>query len=311
MVAKKEIKLALPTVDDLFTTQEERDQKTKEQIIEIPVDKISDFPNHPFKVRLDKEMQDMIDSIEQYGILVPAIVREKEDGSFEMISGHRRKFAAIEAGLSDIPCIKKELTDDEAVIIMVDANIQRENILPSEKAFAFKMRLEAMKRQGKRVDLTCAPVEHKLAGKKSRDIIAEEVGESREQIRRYIRLTNLAPDILNLVDEGRIAFRPAVEVSYLSEQEQAILYDNIILEEKTPSLSQAVKMKKLSKQGELDDEAIFKIIIEDKANQKEQFKIPKEKIGRYFPEGTTKEVIQDTIIKALEYYQNRTKERTR
>ncbi|WP_330643533.1 ParB/RepB/Spo0J family partition protein [Ohessyouella blattaphilus] len=310
-MAKKEIKLALPTVDDLFTTQEERDQKTKEQIIEIPVDKISDFPNHPFKVRLDKEMQDMIDSIEQYGILVPAIVREKEDGSFEMISGHRRKFAAIEAGLSDIPCIKKELTDDEAVIIMVDANIQRENILPSEKAFAFKMRLEAMKRQGKRVDLTCAPVEHKLAGKKSRDIIAEEVGESREQIRRYIRLTNLAPDILNLVDEGRIAFRPAVEVSYLSEQEQAILYDNIILEEKTPSLSQAVKMKKLSKQGELDDEAIFKIIIEDKANQKEQFKIPKEKIGRYFPEGTTKEVIQDTIIKALEYYQNRTKERTR
>nr|WP_275982238.1 ParB/RepB/Spo0J family partition protein [Ohessyouella blattaphilus] len=295
----------------MFTTQEERDQKTKEQIIEIPVDKISDFPNHPFKVRLDKEMQDMIDSIEQYGILVPAIVREKEDGSFEMISGHRRKFAAIEAGLSDIPCIKKELTDDEAVIIMVDANIQRENILPSEKAFAFKMRLEAMKRQGKRVDLTCAPVEHKLAGKKSRDIIAEEVGESREQIRRYIRLTNLAPDILNLVDEGRIAFRPAVEVSYLSEQEQAILYDNIILEEKTPSLSQAVKMKKLSKQGELDDEAIFKIIIEDKANQKEQFKIPKEKIGRYFPEGTTKEVIQDTIIKALEYYQNRTKERTR
>ncbi|MGF6991335.1 ParB family chromosome partitioning protein [Lachnospiraceae bacterium PM6-15] len=310
-MAKKEIKLELPSVDDLFTTQEERDQKTAEQILEIPVKDIGDFPNHPFKVRLDKEMQDMIESINQYGILVPAIVREKEDGSIEMISGHRRKFAAIEAELSAIPCIKKSLTDDEAIIIMVDANIQRENILPSEKAFAFKLKLEAMRRQGARRDLTSNPVEGKLVGKESADILAESVGESNAQIRRYIRLTNLIPDILNLVDGGRIAFRPAVEVSYLTEQEQSILYDNIVLEEKTPSLSQAVKMKNLSKKGELDDEGIFKIMIEDKGNQKEQFKIPKEKIGRYFPEGTTKEVMQDTIIKALEYYQKRTKEKTR
>ncbi|MCP1100989.1 ParB-like chromosome segregation protein Spo0J [Aequitasia blattaphilus] len=310
-MAKKEIKLELPSVDDLFTTQEERDQKTAEQILEIPVKEISDFPNHPFKVRLDKEMQDMIESINQYGILVPAIVREKEGGSIEMISGHRRKFAAIEAGLSVIPCIKKSLTDDEAIIIMVDANIQRENILPSEKAFAFKLKLEAMKRQGKRTDLTSSPLETKLKSSRSDVELGRQVGESKEQIHRYIRLTNLTPDILDLVDEGRIAFRPAVEVSYLTEQEQSILYDNIVLEEKTPSLSQAVKMKNLSKKGELDDEGIFKIMIEEKGNQKEQFKMPKEKIGRYFPEGTTKEVMQDTIIKALEYYQKRTKEKTR
>nr|WP_275982089.1 MULTISPECIES: ParB/RepB/Spo0J family partition protein [Lachnospiraceae] len=295
----------------MFTTQEERDQKTAEQILEIPVKEISDFPNHPFKVRLDKEMQDMIESINQYGILVPAIVREKEGGSIEMISGHRRKFAAIEAGLSVIPCIKKSLTDDEAIIIMVDANIQRENILPSEKAFAFKLKLEAMKRQGKRTDLTSSPLETKLKSSRSDVELGRQVGESKEQIHRYIRLTNLTPDILDLVDEGRIAFRPAVEVSYLTEQEQSILYDNIVLEEKTPSLSQAVKMKNLSKKGELDDEGIFKIMIEEKGNQKEQFKMPKEKIGRYFPEGTTKEVMQDTIIKALEYYQKRTKEKTR
>lgn len=310
-MAKKEIKLELPSVDDLFTTQEERDQKTAEQILEIPVKEIGDFPNHPFKVRLDKEMQDMIESINQYGILVPAIVREKEDGSIEMISGHRRKFAAIEAGLSVIPCIKKNLTDDEAIIIMVDANIQRENILPSEKAFAFKMRLDAMRRQAGRPKSNSVPVAQNLKGRTSREILGEQLGESQDQVRRYIRLTNLTPDILNLVDEGRIAFRPAVEVSYLTEQEQSILYDNIVLEEKTPSLSQAVKMKNLSKKGELDDEGIFKIMIEDKGNQKEQFKIPKEKIGRYFPEGTTKEVMQDTIIKALEYYQKRTKEKTR
>jgi ParB family chromosome partitioning protein len=308
MAKKKELNLNLPGVDDLFTTQEERQEMEMEKVVMVPPDTILDFPNHPFKVRQDEEMQQLLESVKEHGILVPTLVRYNKDGKLEMVAGHRRKFAGVLANLEEIPCIIRELTDDEATVIMVDSNLQREKILPSEKAFAYKMKLDAMSRQGKRTDLTCAPVGHKLKNK-SRDILAEDVGESREQIRRYIRLTFLIPSILQMVDEGRIAFRPAVELSYLPEEKQEYLLDMMECEDSTPSLAQAIKMKKFEQEEKLSEDVIYSIMTEEKPNQVEQFKIPKKKLAKYFPSGTPKEKMEDTIIKALELYRKRQRER--
>ena len=301
--------LGMTPLDDLFSTDESRAESQLEKVVTLNPAEISDFPNHPFKVKQDEAMAEMVDSIRKYGVLVPALVRPKEDGSYEMVAGHRRKFAAALAELTEIPCIVRNLTDDEATIIMVDSNLQRETILPSEKAFAYKMKLDAMKRQGQRSDLTCAPMEHKSGKQKSRDILANQSGDSREQIRRFIRLTELIPSILQMVDDGKIAFRPAVELSYLSKEQQESLYSTMECEDCTPSLAQAIKMKEFSKDGKLTDEVILSIMQEEKPNQKEQFKMPKERISKYFAPGTPTQKIEDTIIKALELYRKRQRDR--
>ena len=317
MAKSNALNFNLPSVDDLFSTEESRAEDRLERVVNLNPAEISDFPNHPFKVRMDAAMQEMAESVKQYGVLVPALVRPKRSGGYEMVAGHRRKKAADLAGLAEIPCIIRQLTDEEATIIMVDSNLQREQILPSEKAFAYKMRLDAMKRQGQRTDLTCEPAAHKLKGAKSRDLLAEQVGESKDQIRRYIRLTNLIPEILELVDNSvlkdpemlQIALRPAVELSYLRKEEQADLF--FIMDEMdcTPSHAQAIKMRQMSeaKTGEerLSKDAMAVIMEEEKGNQKEQFKIPKERISKYFAPGTPAQKIEDTIIKALELYRKR------
>ena len=241
-------------LDDLFSTDESRAEAQLEKVIKLNPAEISDFPNHPFKVKQDDDMAEMVESIKKYGVLVPALVRPKEDGGYEMVAGHRRKFAASLAGVSEIPCIVRSLTDDEATIVMVDSNLQREKILPSEKAFAYKMKLEAIKRQGRRTDLTSAPLEPKLKGSRSNEELAANSPDSRSQIQRYIRLTELIPPVLQMVDDGKIAFRPAVELSYLSKEQQESLYSTMECEDCTPSLAQAIKMKEFSKDGKLTDE---------------------------------------------------------
>lgn len=301
--------LGMTPLDDLFSTDESRAESQLEKVVTLNPAEISDFPNHPFKVKQDEAMAEMVDSIRKYGVLVPALVRPKEDGGYEMVAGHRRKFAAALAELTEIPCIVRNLTDDEATIIMVDSNLQRETILPSEKAFAYKMKLDAMKRQGQRSDLTCAPMEHKLGKQKSRDILANQSGDSREQVRRFIRLTKLIPSVLQMVDDRKIAFRPAVELSYLSKEQQESLYSTMECEDCTPSLAQAIKMKEFSKDGKLTDEVILSIMQEEKPNQKEQFKMPKERISKYFAPGTPTQKIEDTIIKALELYRKRERQK--
>ena len=301
--------LGMTPLDDLFSTDESRAESQLEKVVTLNPAEISDFPNHPFKVRQDEAMAEMVESVRKYGVLVPALVRPKEDGGYEMVAGHRRKFAAALAELTEIPCIVRNLSDDEATIIMVDSNLQRETILPSEKAFAYKMKLDAMKRQGQRSDLTCAPMEHKSGKQKSRDILANQSGDSREQIRRFIRLTELIPSILQMVDDGKIAFRPAVELSYLSREQQESLYSTMECEDCTPSLAQAIKMKEFSKDGKLTDEVILSIMQEEKPNQKEQFKMPKERISKYFAPGTPAQKIEDTIIKALELYRKRERQK--
>lgn len=311
MAKSREINMNLPSADDLFTTKEERDQKNQEYVKDISIYEITDFPNHPFKVKMDDKMLETIESVRDYGVLVPALVREKPTGGYEMISGHRRKMASELVGFENMPCIVRNLSDDEAVIVMVDSNLQREEILPSEKAFAYKMKLEAMSRQGKRLDITCAPEEHKLKGVKSRDILAEQSGESRETIRRYIRLTELIPEILEMVDDKKISMRPAVELSYLTKEEQEILYDTMESEACTPSHAQAIKIRKFSVEGRLNEDVLLSIMSEEKPNQVEQWKIPKNRLKKYFPSGTTQQKMEETIIKALELYRKREKSRER
>lgn len=301
-MAKNSVAGLLTSVDDLFSTQESRDEAKLERVINLSPGEISDFPNHPFKVRMDEEMQQMAESVKEHGVLVPALVREKPGGGYEMVAGHRRKRAAELAELPEIPCIVRNLTDDEAIIVMVDSNLQREKILPSEKAFAYKMRLDAMKRQGQRTDLTSVPLAQKLT---SRAELGKVVGESQDQVRRYIRLTYLLPKILDMVDDGKIALRPAVELSYLAEKEQHFLLDTMFSEDCTPSHAQAIKMRKFSQEGKLNPDVILSIMQEEKPNQKEQIKIPKERISRYFAPGTPAQKIEDTIIKALELYRKR------
>ena len=254
-------------------------------------------------------MAEMVDSVKLYGVLAPALVRPKADGGYEMVAGHRRKCAATLAGITEMPCIVRNLTDDEATIIMVDSNLQRETILPSEKAFAYKMKLEAMKRQGQRSDLTSTPLEPKLKGSRSNEELAASSPDSRSQIQRYIRLTELIPPVLDMVDSGKIAFRPAVELSYLSKEQQQSLYDTMECEDCTPSLAQAIKMKEFSRDGKLTVEVILSIMQEEKPNQREQFKMPKERISKYFAPGTPAQKIEDTIIKALELYRRRERQR--
>ena len=301
--------LGMTPLDDLFSTDESRAEAQLEKVIKLNPDEISDFPNHPFKVNQDDDMAEMVESIKKYGVLVPALVRPKEDGGYEMVAGHRRKFAAALAELTEIPCIVRNLTDDEATIIMVDSNLQRETILPSEKAFAYKMKLDAMKRQGQRSDLTSDPLGQKLKGKVSVEVLATNSPDGKTQIQRFIRLTELIPSVLQMVDDGKIAFRPAVELSYLSKEQQEALYSTMECEDCTPSLAQAIKMKEFSKDGKLTDEVILSIMQEDKPNQKEQFKMPKERISKYFAPGTPAQKIEDTIIKALELYRKRERQR--
>ena len=296
-------------LDDLFSTDESRAEAQLEKVVTLNPADISDFPNHPFKVKQDEAMAEMVDSVKQYGVLVPALVRPKADGGYEMVAGHRRKCAAMLAGITEMPCIIRNLTDDEATIIMVDSNLQRETILPSEKAFAYKMKLEAMKRQGQRSDLTSTPLEPKLKGSRSNEELAASSPDSRSQIQRYIRLTELIPPVLDMVDSGKIAFRPAVELSYLSKEQQQSLYDTMECEDCTPSLAQAIKMKEFSRDGKLTVEVILSIMQEEKPNQREQFKMPKERISKYFAPGTPAQKIEDTIIKALELYRRRERQR--
>ena len=306
MAKRKGIELNLPPADDLFSTQEERDESKRESVREIPLSEISDFPNHPFKVRADESMMEMAESVREYGVLVPALVREKPEGGYEMVAGHRRKMASELAEKQEMPCIILNLTDDEAVLIMVDSNLQREQILPSEKAFAYKMKLEAMKRQAGRPSKTnLSPVATDLIGKRSDKILGEQVGESKDTIRRYIRLTELIPPILDMVDETKIAMRPAVELSYLPKEEQEILWDAMQLEDCTPSHAQAIKIRSFSKEGRLSADVICSILAEEKGNQKEQFRMPRERINKYFSPGTPAKHIEDTIIKALELYRKR------
>ena len=293
-------------LDDLFSTDESRAEAQLEKVVTLNPADISDFPNHPFKVKQDEAMAEMADSIKQYGVLVPALVRPKADGGYEMVAGHRRKCAATLAGITEMPCIVRNLTNDEATIIMVDSNLQRETILPSEKAFAYKMKLEAMKRQGQRSDLTSTPL---VSKSRSNEELGQKNGNSREQVRRFIRLTELIPPVLDMVDSGKIAFRPAVELSYLSKGQQQSLYDTMECEDCTPSLAQAIKMKEFSRDGKLSAEVILSIMQEEKPNQREQFKMPKERISKYFAPGTPAQKIEDTIIKALELYRRRERQR--
>ena len=309
----------LLSVGSLFTTQAERDEAQRETVRDIPLKEVSDFPNHPFKVRMDESMMEMVESVKQYGVLVPALVRPKPEGGYEMVSGHRRRKASELAEKQTLSCIVRDMTDDEATIVMVDSNLQREQILPSEKAFAYKMKLDAMKRQGQRTDLTCEPLAHKLSGKKSRDILAEQVGKSKDQIRRYIRLTHLIPEILDLVDNSvlkekdilQIALRPAVELSYLTEKEQQDLAEIMETEDCTPSHAQTIKMRQFSQEGRLDANVLLSIMQEEKPNQVEQFKMPKERISKFFSPGTPAKKMEDTIVKALELYRKRQRDMER
>ena len=304
-MSARSVDLGLTGYDELFMTSQERAENRLPKIRDIPISEIDDFPDHPFQVRLDADMDELVQSVKERGIITPITLRQREDGRYEIVSGHRRRKACELAGLDTVKAEVKELNQDEAIILMVESNLQRTTILPSEKAFAYKMRLEAMNRQGQRADLTCAPVGHKLENLKSRDVIAAESGDSKSQIQRYVRLTNLLPDLLSKVDEGKIAMRPAVELSYLAEKEQQAILDSIESEDCTPSYAQALKMRRFSQEGNLTDEVILSIMEEEKPNQKEQLKIPKERIAKFFPEGTPREKMEDTIVKALELYRKR------
>ena len=306
--------------NDLFSTQEERDNAGRTFVTDLDPAEISNFPNHPFHVRMDEEMERVVESVKERGVLSPVLVRPMPDGGYQMVSGHRRKMAAELAELPTVSCIVRELTDDEAVIIMVDSNLQREQVLPSEKAFAYKMKLDAMKRQqGTRTDLTSATVLQKFEGKTSRELLAEQSGESHEQIRKYIRLTNLIPELLDMVDNSvlkekdklQMALRPAVELSYLTEDEQKALLETMTIDDCTPSHAQAIKMRDFSEKGKLNADVILSIMQEEKPNQVEQFKMPKDRISKFFSPGTPAQKIEDTIVKALEMYRRRQREMER
>lgn len=311
MAEKYPINLGLTALDELFMTDEGRKESKQPRIQEIPLDQIDDMPNHPYKVRMDEDMEALAESVKNHGIITPVILRQKEDGRYECASGHRRRKAAELAGFTTIQAEVREMTRDEAIIIMAHSNRQRSKILPSEKAFSYKMEMEALSRQGKRTDLTLSPVATKLDAAAS---VGEKSGESRDQVFRYIRLTYLAPALLDMVDEGRIAFRPAVELSYLTEQEQADLLETISYEDATPSLAQAIKMKEFSREGRLNADVILSIMCEQKPNQKEKISFRTEKLKPYLPKDITPKQTEDYILKALEYYQRyreRMKERDR
>ena len=299
MARSRETKIELTAYDDLFQTDESREEAKLSKIRDIPISEIDEFPDHPFKVLMDEDMEQLVESIKRNGVMTPATVRLKEDGRYELISGHRRKKACELAGLETLKCEVKELTRDEAIIVMVESNLQRSVILPSEKAFAYKMRLEAMNRQGQRLDLTSTPM---VSKSRSNEALADKVGESREQIRRFIRLTELVPEILQMVDERQIAFRPAVEISYLAEEQQYTLLEAMGYNDATPSLAQAIKMKKFSQDGKLTDEVIQSIMEEEKPNQKEKPAFRDERITKLIPKSVPRGQETDFVVKALEFY---------
>ena len=302
MKSVQKIDLGLTGYDELFMNDAERKENKLPRIYDIPLSKIDDFPDHPFKVKLDEDMDQLVQSIKERGIITPVTLRPKEDGRYEIVSGHRRKKACELAGFDTVKAEVRELTRDEAIILMVESNLQRSVILPIEKAFSYKMRLEAMNRQGQRTDLTCSPVGNKLPGVKSSTVMAEEVGESKNTIFRYIRLTELIPELLDLVDEGRIAFRPAVELSYLQKEEQSALLEQIAYADATPSLAQAIKLKRFSQDGKLNNEVIESIMSEEKPNQREKINIKYAEARRFIPASVPYEKTGDYIMKALEYY---------
>ena len=299
MAKGRESKIELTAYDDLFETDESRAEAALSKIRDIPISEIDEFPDHPFKVLMNEDMEQLVESVKRNGIMTPATVRRKEDGRYELISGHRRKKACEIAGLETLKCEVKELTRDEAIIVMVESNLQRSVILPSEKAFAYKMRLEAIKRQGQRSDLTSSPMGTKL---RSDTELAEKVGESRNQIQRYIRLTELVPEILQMVDDRQIAFRPAVEISYLSEEQQYTLLEAMSYNDATPSLAQAIKMKKFMQEGKLTDEVISSIMEEEKPNQREKPVFRDERIAKLIPKSVPRGQETDFVVKALEFY---------
>ena len=300
-MADRKSDFALPTLDDLFSTQEERDDARLEKIRDIPLDLIDDFPDHPFHVRDNEDMVQLVESIKANGVLTPAVLRQKEDGRYELVSGHRRKRACELAGLTTLRSEIKDLTRDEAIVYMVESNFQRTTILPSEKAFAYKMRLEAMKRQGQRTDLTSATLLQK-SGKTSREIIAENSGESHEQVRKYIRLTNLVPELLQLVDEGRIKMRPAVELSYLDEDCQRDVALQIDINDCTPSHDQTIRMRKMFESGKLTAEAVEAIMSEEKPNQRERIVLHGDRVRSLIPKSIKLKDTEDYVCKALEHY---------
>lgn len=312
MAKSKGIDMKLPSVDNLFTTQEQRDEEQRENVRDIPIAEIRDFPNHPFKVKADEKMLEMADSVKEHGVLMPALVRPRPEGGYEMVAGHRRKMASELAGKEEMPCLVRNLTDDEATIIMVDSNLQREEVLPSEKAFAYKMKLDAMKRQaGRPRKENLSPLATNLRGQRSDEILGQQVGESKDTVRRYIRLTELIPPILDMVDEGRIAMRPAVELSYLPKEYQEQLADAMEMEDCTPSHAQAIKMRQFFEKGTLNPEVILSIMMEEKPNQAEQFKMPRKRIEKYFPKGTPSKEMENTIIRALELLRKRERNKDR
>ena len=305
---KKSIKLA--SLDDLFSTEESRTEADKERIQDISIAEIDDFPGHPFHVDIDDAMREMAESVKRFGVLSPAVARQKEDGRYELISGHRRKKACELASIEKMPVIVRNMDRDEAIIFMVDSNLQRERLLPSEKAFSYKMRLEAMNRKaGRPKQDILTPMVSDSEKHRTNEELGLIVGESREQVRRYIRLTELTPDLLQMVDDGKIAFRPAVELSYLTKEEQASLHEAMASEDCTPSLAQAIKIKKFSQEGRLNDDVILSILSEEKPNQREVYRLPKERIDKYFPKGTPSEKIEEIICKALELYRRRERSR--
>lgn len=303
---KERSNINLKPLDDLFSTEESRADAQREKVQEIPLGELHPFRNHPFKVKDDAAMQDTVDSVREYGVLVPAIARPDPDGGYELIAGHRRHHASELAGKETMPVIIRDLDDDAATIIMVDSNLQREELLPSERAFAYKMKLEAMKHQGERLDLTSAQVGRKLENRESREILAEQVGQSRNQISRFIRLTELIPTLLDMVDERKIAFNPAVELSYLKKEEQTLLLEAMDSEQATPSLSQAQRLKKFSQQKMLSLDVMRAVMSEEKKTDLDRVTLKNETLRKYFPKSYTPKQMEDTIIKLLEgWYKKR------
>ncbi|MBQ6331329.1 MAG: ParB/RepB/Spo0J family partition protein [Clostridia bacterium] len=300
---RKPIDLGLDNYNELFMNEQERMENRLPRIYEIPLSEIDEFPNHPFQVRMDEDMDQLMESVKERGVITPVTLRKKEDGRYETVSGHRRIKACELAGLETVPAEIKELTRDEAILLMVDSNLQRSYILPSEKAMAYKMRLDAQKRQGVRTDLTCAPVGHKLEGEKTVQIIADNSPDSKTQIQRYIRLTELDPDLLQLVDEGKIAMRPAVELSYLNDIEQQDLVAQIEKSDATPSHAQAIKMRNFSKEGRLTPEVIDSIMQEEKPNQRPKISFKYEELKQYMPSNVSYEKTSAYVISALKFYQ--------
>ena len=298
-MAGRKSDFTLTRLDDLFTTQEQREEERLSKIRDIPLELIDDFPDHPFKVRDDEDMQQLVESIKERGVITPATVRQKEDGRYELISGHRRKRACELAGFDTLRCEVVDLNRDEATILMVESNFQRSQILPSEKAYAYKMRLDAMNRQGQRTDLTSTPL---VSKSRTNEELGNQVGESREQIRRYVRLTNLVPELLEFVDEGRIKMRPAVELSYLDEDCQRDVVDEIDLNDATPSHDQTIRMRKLFNEGNLTTEAIHAVMSEEKPNQKEKIVLRGDRVRQLIPKNIPVSQTEDFVCKALEHY---------